>query len=639
MKDMNQMIRSLVALFSAAVVIIAVFVILADGVFAQDRGPGGERERGPNQIERNEDGSSPIPMQSRRGNRPDRGRGPGNSDGPGGGFPLEYPDEFRTIDGTDNNLENPEWGAAITKQLRLTTVDYADGMDAPAGVSRVSARAVSNAVVAQEESMENSRRASDYLWQWGQFLDHDLDETPGADPAEALNILVPAGDVFFDPGNTGVVEIPMNRSAFEYDEAGIRQQENEITSYIDASNVYGSDEARAFALRTLDGTGRLRTSAGDLMPFNEVGLPNAGGTGANLFLGGDVRANEQVGLAAMHILFVREHNYWADMISDASPNLTGEEVYQLARMIVGAEMQAITYNEFLPVLLGEDVLRPYRGYDPGVNAGIANVFATAAYRVGHTLLSPQLQRIDANGDEAPEGHLPLLGAFFAPSELIDNGVDSLLRGLANQVCQEIDNKVVDDVRNFLFGPPGAGGFDLASLNIQRGRDHGLPGFNEVRRNFGLRSLRDIGGIHPDPAVSGALASVYASVEDVDAWVGLLAEPHVNGGMVGRTLAAVLSDQFERLRDGDRFWYESAMSSQMVSFINDQTLAVIIRRNTGIGEELSDNVFVVDDRGRGESDSGGGGDDDRGGDDRGRGGRGGDGGGGGRGDGGDGGGRR
>jgi peroxidase len=590
---------SVVVLFAITMAIMTVFMVAAGRVLAQDGGGGGQR--GPNEFDRNDDGSGPIPLTGRRGGRtrpPEPG--PGGPGGPGGGLVIDFPEEFRTIDGTDNNQGNAEWGASEIMQLRLTSIDYADGTDAPSGANRASARAVSNAVAAQVGSIVSDRGASDYLWQWGQFVDHDIDETPAADPAEAFNIAVPAGDPDFDPQGTGTVEIGMSRSDYEHED-GVRQQLNVITSYIDASNVYGSDETRAFALRTLDGTGRLKTSEGNLLPFNEPGLANAGGPSATLFLAGDVRANEQVGLTAMHTLFVREHNYWADTIRGASPNLTGEETYQLARMIVAAEMQSITVNEFLPVFLGPDALGPYRGYDPRVNAGIANVFSTAAYRVGHTMLSPQILRLDASGEEAAEGHLPLLNAFFSPSEISDNGIDSMLRGLAGQTCQEIDNKVVDDIRNFLFGPPGAGGFDLASLNIQRGRDHGLPGYNGVRRDFGLRPVRNFQGINLDAGVAQAMASVYASVDDVDPWVGLLAEPHVPGAMVGETLRVILADQFRRLRDGDRFWYESSLSPEMVEMIEEQTLAVIIRRNTEIGEELSDDVFVAeeDDRDGGD----------------------------------------
>jgi hypothetical protein len=191
------------------------------------------------------------------------------------------------------------------------------------------------------------------------------------------------------------------------------------------------------------------------------------------------------------------------------------------------------------------------------------------------------------------GDLPLADAFFDPSLIENHGIDSILRGLASQRCSELDGMLVDGVRNFLFGPPGAGGFDLASLNIQRGRDHGLPGYNEVRRQVGLRPARRWRDVNPDPEVQQRLASIYDSVDDIDLWVGGLCEPHVPGSMVGPVYHRILVNQFTRLRDGDRFWYQEALPREIRDLVVDQTLARVIRRNTDIGDELSDNVFLVE----------------------------------------------
>ena len=501
-----------------------------------------------------------------------------------------FPRDVRRIDGYGNNEENPEWGMAHTFFLRVAPADYADGISEPPGGTRPSPREISNAVVAQTEDRPNAARASDFLWQWGQFLDHDIDETPTADPAEAFDIAVPAGDPFFDPASTGVVTIGLNRSDYELVD-GVRQHINAITAYIDASQVYGSDEERAFALRTLDGSGKLATSEGDLLPFNTVGFANAPtALAANFFLAGDVRANEQVGLTAMHTVFVREHNYWATTMREANPRMSGEEIYQSARAMVAAEMQAITYREFLPVLLGERALRPYRGYDPTVDAGIANEFAAAAYRLGHSMLSPELLCLDENLETIDDGNLSLAESFFDPTLMQSIGPDPILRGLCVQTCQEIDNELVDEVRNFLFGPPGSGGFDLASLNIQRGRDHGLPDYNSVREAYGLHPVRSFREINPEGDAAVRLSSVYDSPDDIDPWVGMLAERHVDGAMVGETLRAVLSDQFERLRDGDRYWYQNYLRPELIEVVEAQTLGVIIRRNTGIGDEIPEDVF-------------------------------------------------
>ncbi|MDF1815836.1 MAG: peroxidase family protein [Verrucomicrobiales bacterium] len=506
---------------------------------------------------------------------------------------IRLPAEFRTITGANNNVENPEWGSAEIPFVRISTPDYADGVDFPSGNDRPNARAISNAVMAQEDVMYNKRGITDFLWQWGQFLDHDITLTPVDDPVVTFDIEVPTGDPFFDPQGTGTQIISLDRS-FAEPVDGVREQLNEITAYIDASNVYGSDVERAEELRTMDGTGKLKTSDGDLLPFNVNGLPNApSDQAANFFLAGDFRANEQIGLTALHTLFVREHNYWADVIKKGNSTLTGDQVYEAARIIVGAEMQVITYREFLPLLLGPRALPPYRGYREDVNSGIGNVFATAGYRFGHTMLASELVRIDRFGEEIEAGNIDLAGAFFNPSALTDEGgIAPLLRGLARQPAQQIDTKLVDDVRNFLFGPPGSGGFDLASLNIQRGRDHGLASYNQVRADYGLVPAVSFADITSDTEVQEDLASIYPTVDQVDVWVGGLAEDPVRGALLGETMSTILRDQFIRLRDGDRFWYQNYLDRELQSLVERQTLAQIIRRNTEIGREIQDNVFIT-----------------------------------------------
>ena len=500
---------------------------------------------------------------------------------------------YRSIDGTGNNPANELLGSAEIALIRKVAPDYADGDAALAGPTRANPRAVSNAVCAQNGDQPNAVGATDYLWQWGQFLDHDIDLTPETETSETADILVPAGDPWFDPFGDGSAVIPLTRSAY-VDGSSPRQQVNAITAFIDASNVYGSDEVRARALRALDGSGRLRVSAGNLLPFNTSGLPNAGGDdNPALFVAGDVRANEQLALTCMHTLFVREHNRLADRIRDDDPRLSGDRIYEEARRIVGAQMQVITFEEFLPLLLGED-LGPYRGYDPNVDPGIANVFSTAGYRLGHSLLSNTLLRVDADGNEIAAGHLGLRDAFFRPDRLAtEGGIEPVLRGLAAQVCQELDARLVDDVRNFLFGPPGAGGLDLASLNIQRGREHGLASYNDVRAAYGLATATSFAQITSDTDRQAQLAAAYDSVDDVDVWIGGLCEDHRGGGMVGELFAAILRDQFDRLRHGDRYWYERAFSGRERDELRRTRLSDIIRRNTSIGNEIPRNVFRAD----------------------------------------------
>jgi peroxidase len=537
--------------------------------------------------------------------RPGGPGGPGGQGGPGGpgpdgppppppGDPAIGPPVY-SVDGTGNNVGNPDQGSTDEQLLRSTTIEYADGISEAAGADRLSAREVSNAVAAQSESIVNSRHLTDMAWLWGQFVDHDIDLTTNADPAESMPIEVPEGDPHFDPFNTGTATIGFNRSVSDTDTgdslANPREQINQITAFLDGSVVYGSDQERADALRSFEG-GHMATSEGDLLPFNTDGLNNAGGPSDTLFLAGDIRVNENAALSAMQTLWVREHNRLADSISEQNPDLSDEQIYQRARTMVIAQIQAITYNEYLPALLGMDAISDYSGYNPNVDAGISNLFSTSAYRYGHSMLSTEILRVNADGTTADEGNLALRDAFFSPDELIDHGLESILMGAASQEAQEIDTQVVDDVRNFLFGPPGSGGFDLASLNIQRGRDHGLPDYNQARDDMGLERVTSFAEITSDVAMQTTLEELYGDVDNIDVWVGGLAEDHLPGSSVGELIHTVLADQFERIRDGDRLWYQNSLGGEQLAQVENTTLSDVIERNTELGG-LRQNLFFSD----------------------------------------------
>lgn len=451
----------------------------------------------------------------------------------------------RNIDAS-NQAPGGETGA---DQIRISPANYPDdgsGETILTDDDRANARTISNAVVQQDSFIPNSRGLSNMIWAWGQFLDHDLDLTLTDAANGFANIAIvdendPLGPnfIFFD------------RSDFA-DGSGTpgnpRTQINSITSYIDASNVYGSDDVRATILREFSG-GRLRVSEGNLPPLNDEGLANAGPPGA--FLVGDVRGNENVVLTSMHTLYVREHNRLCRMLSVLDRDASDEDLYQLARKIVQAEMQRVTYEEFLPALLGGPIRRGAIGSES--DPSIATEFATAGFRFGHSTLSSEIDLVSADSSST----ISLTNAFFNPTFLMDNSarVDELLAGLPSKACQEIDTKVVNDLRTFLFGPPGAGGFDLAALNIQRGRDHGLADYNSMRVAYGLSRVESFAEMTSDGDLQTKLEELYGSVDNIDAWVGGLAEDHISGGSVGPLIHAVLSDQFARLRSSDDFFHD------------------------------------------------------------------------------------
>jgi hypothetical protein len=424
-------------------------------------------------------------------------------------------------------------------------------------------------------------------------------------PQESLPIPVPTGDPHFDPMSTGSKTIPFTRAVVEpgtgTSAANPRQFLNNVTSFIDASMVYGSNEVRARALRTLDGTGHLKTSAGDNLPRNDaetfpnglVEMANEGPMPNSMMpVAGDVRAGEVPTLTAMHTLWLREHNRYADEVKAAHPRWTDDQIYEAARRWVGALIQQITYQEFLPAILGANPLPAYTSYDSGVDPSISALFSTAAYRLGHTLQSGSIQRLDANGQSLPGGPLLIRNAFFNPNPLRDDGLDAYLRGMAAGRAQEFDMQVIDDLRNFLFGPPDAGGLDLVSMNIQRGRDLGLPSYNQAREDRGLARVTTFAEITSNATAATALQAIYGDVNKIDVWVGGLAEDHVAGATVGPLFAAIIQDQFLRSRDGDRFWYENGQfSDEELTAIRSTMLSSVIARNSGV-TGLPANVFTI-----------------------------------------------
>ena len=502
--------------------------------------------------------------------------------------------ENRSYDGSGNNLLEPTLGAAGTIFPRVAPATYDDGASAPAVGTRANARTISNALCdsGPAGSKPNSYQLSDYVWQWGQFIDHDITRSDSS------------GEPFFievGPGDLMEGSIPLMRTAYDPSTGTDtpREQLNAISSFLDASMVYGSDGIRAAALRSFTG-GRLATSPGDLMPMNTDGLPNANDLGLpddELFLGGDVRANEQLGLTCMHTVFVREHNRLAAVIATDHPMWDDEQIYQRARKIVGAEVQAITYREFLPALLGPFAPDPSAfSYDPGRDPGITNEFATALYRIGHTMVSDQLMMMGDDGDPAPQPSISVLDAFFSPSTLIGEPrkLDWILMGLSMQRQQQADTRVVHNLRNQLFGPAGAGGLDLAALNVQRGRDHGLANYNDTRAAYGLVRKGSFAEITSDTEMQAALAAVYQDVDEIDLWIGSLAEDHLPGAPVGELTAVAMRRQFTDLAEGDRFFYRfDPELAENLALIEATTLSDILMRNSGLTSMGGDAFHVTD----------------------------------------------
>jgi Animal haem peroxidase len=467
---------------------------------------------------------------------------------------------YRSIDGTGNNQN---FNATATDMTRVGDAHFVDGISEP--IETVNPRTISNNVVGEgDANVPNPDGLSAFMYSWGQFIDHDLDLVT-SDGVNHIDIPVLAGDPVFPDASS----IPLTRSVIDpATGAGTNTPAtavNQITGWLDASMVYGSTQAVTDSLRLPDG--HMKTSNGGNLPISADGA----------MMAGDVRAQENPGLTALQTLFVREHNYQVDQLKAQHSDWTGEHLYQEARAIVGAEISHITYDEFLPKLLGPNLLTAYHGFDPNADPRITEEFAGAAYRFGHSIVSDDTERVDNFG--VSSGEIELSHAFFMPADDFNSlgGADGFLRHLGADPAQTMDARIVDGLRNFLFDPPVK--MDLAAINIQRGHDLGLGTLNETREALHLTPYATFEQLTDDPHTLAALKATFASIDQVDLWTGGLSEHHMAGAMLGETFGTIIAHQFAALRDGDQFYYERALDPTELAMVKSTSLSDIIERDT------------------------------------------------------------
>lgn len=545
--------------------------------------------------------------------------------------------KYRSYDGSCNNFNHPMWGAALTPFSRLLIPNYENGFNTPIGWNDTqlpSARKVSLDIISSA-NVTADEQYTHMLMQWGQFLDHDMDFTVASPSTSRFNdgtscrescenqqpcfpIKIPEDDPrikrfkCMEFTRSSAVCGSGSTSVF-FDTITPRQQINQITSFIDASNVYGSSEKDAYDLRSFEeDSGYLKQGmhykdGKFLLPFNQ-NTPidcqvNKSESRVPCFLTGDHRGNEQLGLLSMHTLWMRQHNLLARRLRRFNPHWKGEKIYQEARKIVGAQMQHISYTEWLPKILGKQgmaKLGEYTGYNPNVEPTIFNAFATAAFRFGHTLIQPFLARLNKSFDEIPEGNLPLHKAFFSPYRLIEEGgIDPLLRGLFGTPVK--DRKAThqpfnSELTEHLFEMAHAVALDLAALNIQRGRDHGLPTYKSWRSICNMSDVNrfeDLKNEIKNKKLREKLKTIYGSVDKIDLIVGGILEDPLPGSNLGPLFMCLISLQFKRLRDGDRFWYENpgVFTPEQLTQIKQTTLSRVICDNSDDIRHVQRDVFT------------------------------------------------
>ena len=474
----------------------------------------------------------------------------------------------------------------------------------------LSPREISNIACIQNSSIPDELGLSDMNWLWGQFISHDIDFTLTQNGRvdgipERLDIVIPEGDPWMDPSGTGSNLIMLFRSLYNTsneNDTESREHPNSVTGWLDGSAVYGSTPSVASWLRTGEG-GRLKVTEntnGPLLPLADPdddtapGMSFVGFSASERYIAGDSRANEHAALTAIHILMIREHNRIADLLQTQHPDWTDEDIYQAARKYVTALIQKVTYDEYLPSM--GVYLPEYQGFDPTVDPRITNAFATLSFRMGHSQIGVLTERLHENRSSISSGPIAMHDGFWNPNSLVtDGGIEPIFRGLAYTTQEANDVGYIDALRNRMFGVPGKGGMDMCAIDIQRGRDHGIPNYGTYRQALGLSPVNNWSDITGDPDTIQKMEQAYPDINIADPLMAMYAEEHPSDGILGESMNALLLDQFLRLRDGDPLFYLNDPDLQSsLEEIESTTLTDIILRNTRIEALQCDSMFAETD---------------------------------------------
>ncbi|XP_040348511.1 LOW QUALITY PROTEIN: dual oxidase 1 [Herpailurus yagouaroundi] len=517
--------------------------------------------------------------------------------------------EVQRFDGWYNNLMEHRWGSKGSRLQRLVPASYADGVYQPLREPHLpNPRDLSNTAMRGPAGQASLRNRTVLGVFFGYHVLSDLVsvETPGC-PAEFLNIHIPPGDPVFDPDQRGDVVLPFQRSRWDPETgqspSNPRDLTNEVTGWLDGSAIYGSSHSWSDALRSFSG-GQLASGPDPAFPRNAqspllMWTPPDPATGQRgprgLYAFGAERGNRDPFLQALGLLWFRYHNVWAQRLAREHPRWGDEELFQHARKRVIATYQNIALYEWLPSFLQKTPAK-YAGYSPFLDPNISPEFLAASEQFFSTMVPPGVYmranvstRWAQDLDYGVEGALVLnlqphiLSPFPKhPNLQRAEDVDALLLGMASQIAEQEDHVVVEDVLDFWPGSLKFSRTDYLASCLQRGRDLGLPSYTKARTALGLPPITRWQDINPalsqtNHTVLEATAALYnQDLSRLELLPGGLLESH---GDPGPLFSAIVLNQFVRLRDGDRYWFENTRNG----LFSEEEIAEI--RNTSLRDVL------------------------------------------------------
>ncbi|MEZ5116619.1 MAG: peroxidase family protein [Candidatus Nanopelagicales bacterium] len=513
--------------------------------------------------------------------------------------PEEAPptiERWRTADGSWNDTRldpdgrpDPMVGAAYTRFFRNVGDDQGLAAVHPRqdpGTDPVNVREVSRRVFAPQG--ERALVPFLNLWAavWIQFQNHDWVShgTPETDRRARVPLAEddPLRTYGIDHLDVPATPADLTRQPGEADNPP--SFINEVTHWWDGSQIYGSDPETQRAIRAFEG-GRLRVTEGDLLPVDETTGTELTGFSRNWWLA----------LGAIHTLFVREHNAIADHLAEAYPDWDDEALFQTARLINTAVMAKIHTVEWTPAVLPNEMLTDgmkanWYGLITAARGGkrmealedipISNrelggilgnpqgTFAkyalseefTAVYRL-HSLL-PDSVRIFHHGETQPRADVPLLETrHHASHQLIqEHGVDNIALSMGIQNCNALvaNNFPRALLDMSLHAEPVV---DLGAIDLFRDRERGVPPYNQLRKELGLKRVPSFDDLTEDAEVAATLRDLYGqdeagndNIDDMDLLVGTLCEGHRPTGFgFGETLFQIFILNASWRLLGDRFY--------------------------------------------------------------------------------------
>ncbi|OQV20448.1 Peroxidase [Hypsibius exemplaris] len=428
--------------------------------------------------------------------------------------------------------------------------------------------------------------------------------------------------------------VPSTSSSCDRTRTAVREQSSKVTHWLDASFLYGNNDQQNEAVRNLfagqlafrhtdKGIHNLQNSEvhKQMLPNSAPDSKNSASSpacphasrksaGKACFFAADERVNQQPLATAVHTVFLRFHNLVAGSIAQTSPYWSDEMIFQEARKIVVAVYQVVIYKEFLTGLLGSGVASHqlydaaglklleathFMGYDAGADPHVLNEFAAAGFRL-HTLVDDNVPRLLLVTGLAENS--PLSSQYNNQTLLYEEGnADALISGMLEEMALAFDPQISEELQGRLFRGQDPIGLDLMAVTIQRGRDHGLGTYNDVREACGYGRADGFDGLRDfmPPHHVHLLRSLYRDVDDVDLMVGGLMEDALSeDASVGPTFACIVTSEFRMKRIADRFWHENPdqFSPTQLRHLRRATMSHILCQTTGLRYVPSNAFFIV-----------------------------------------------